>query len=164
MISHALIPLDGSPLAEKALVAARQVLKSDGRFTLVTAISPSHLPQFGPRDETADNNVLLDSTGMRARDYMDRMAHNLRLHGYQVEIEILHGEPADVILRVAEEKRADMIVMSTHGRSGLSRVLFGSVTLKVLGAALMPVLIVPNREREEVPDTPLPSTDPGLAI
>jgi nucleotide-binding universal stress UspA family protein len=94
---------------------------------------------------------------------MDRMAHNLRLHGYQVEIEIAHGEPADVILYVAEEKRVDMIIMSTHGRSGLSRVLFGSVTLKVLSAALMPVLIVPNREREEVTDSALPATDPGLA-
>ena len=44
-----------------------------------------------------------------------------------------------------------MVVMSTHGRSGLSRFLFGSITLKVLQAGTIPVLVIPNREREEVP-------------
>ena len=58
-----------------------------------------------------------------------------------------------------------MIVMSTHGRSGLSRVLFGSVTLKVLENALMPVLVVPNRERVEVAEkVEATAADPGLAL
>ena len=157
MIQHILIPLDGSQLAEKALPAGRQILKSDGRITLVTAITSSHLPQFLPHDE-----VMAESR-RRADEYLEHAAQNLRLQGYTVELETAIGEAAEVILHIAEEKRAEMIVMSTHGRSGLSRVLFGSVTLKVLASALTPVLIVPNREREEVREPSLPAVGTDLA-
>ncbi len=155
MINQILIPLDGSQSAEKALSAVKQVLRTDGRIFLVTAVSvaPQHADQV---QHGNDGNI---------QAYMSRVGKNLQLKGYQVEVEIVQGHPAEVILKLAEEHMVDMIVMSTHGRSGLSRVLFGSVTLKVLENALMPVLVVPNRERVEVTEkVESTAADPGLAL
>lgn len=155
MINQVLIPLDGSHSAEIALSAVKQVLRSDGRIFLLTAISVP--PQQA--DKVPHNN-----DGSIAH-YMQRIAKNLQLQGYHVEVEMVQGHPAEVILKTAEEHLVDMVIMSTHGRSGLSRVLFGSVTLKVLENALMPVLVVPNRERQEAREkVENTAIDPGLAI
>jgi nucleotide-binding universal stress UspA family protein len=155
MINQVLIPLDGSHSAEIALAAIKQVLRTDGRVFLMTALSvPPQQAEKVPHNH--DGNIAA---------YMQRIAKNLQLQGYHVEVEIVQGHPAEVILKLAEEHLVDMIIMSTHGRSGLSRVLFGSVTLKVLENALMPVLVVPNRERAEARDkAENTAIDPGLAI
>lgn len=154
MIHHVLIPLDGSQLAETALPVARQILKPNGHITLVTALTSRHVTSFDDTASFAEQDAtFVESTLPRAHNYMDRIASDLKLRGYEVNIEIVPGHPADVILHMAEKLRADMVVMSTHGRSGLSRVLFGSITLKVLGESHVPVLVVPNRQREEDPET-----------
>ena len=147
MIHHVLVPLDGSQLAETALPIARQVVKTNGRITLVTAVE----------DDSAPESAL-----SRAEDYMEHTASDLKLRGYEVEIEIINGQPAEVIIQLAEKYRVDMVIMSTHGRSGLRRVLFGSITLKVLEESLVPVLVVPSRQREETPDTEV-QLGPSLA-
>lgn len=154
MINRVLVPLDGSQLAEKALPVTRQVVKAGGEIILLTAAhdaAPSiNLDPDAP--VLTENAAYVQSTPPRAHDYLEHIGKNLQLNGYQVSIEVMGGEPADLIIAVAEQRRVDMIIMSTHGRSGLSRVLFGSITLKVLETASMPVLVVPNREREESPE------------
>jgi nucleotide-binding universal stress UspA family protein len=166
MIHHVLVPLDGSQLAEKALAAARQVVRSGGQITLITAVP--HIPaapvpasgtmdtEYQYRDDFSQVRNVLNHT----RDYLENTAQKLRLQGYQVSIEVKAGEPAEAIIGLAEKLHVDMVVMSTHGRSGLSRFLFGSITLKVLEAASVPVLVIPNREREEVQE-PAISQDKG---
>jgi nucleotide-binding universal stress UspA family protein len=62
------------------------------------------------------------------------------------EVEVAMGQPADTIVRVAQERGADLIVMSTHGRTGLQHVLMGSVAEKVVRLAPCPVLTVKRRE------------------
>ena len=145
--------LDGSKLAETALPVARQVIKANGHITIVTALTSSHISSYEDLDALPETDAtFLESTLPRAKEYMEHVAKDLKLRGFEVDVEIVPGHPADVILRLAELRHAEMIIMSTHGRSGLSRVLFGSITLKVLGEAHVPVLVVPNRQREEVPD------------
>lgn len=168
MIHYVLIPLDGSKLAEKAIPVARQVVQSGGHITLMTAL-PGQSQGYYPTDETPDmpeqDAAYLHAAKPQAQDYMDRIAQNLRLQGYDVDVHIVPGDPALAIVQTAERLRTEMIVMSTHGRSGLSRFLFGSVTLKVLSESAIPVLIVPNREREEVEEpAPAPETGPSLAV
>jgi len=63
----------------------------------------------------------------------------------QAEVMVGEGSAAEDILRVAEQKRPDLIVMATHGRTGVQRLLLGSVTEKVVRAASCPVLAVPSR-------------------
>ncbi len=163
MIHHVLIPLDGSRLAETALPVARQVLNNTGHITLVTALTSSPISRYDDLDELAEDDAhFLESTLPRARDYMEHTAKDLKLRGYETDIEIVPGQPAEVILQLAAQRRVEMIIMSTHGRSGLSRVLFGSITLKVLGESHVPVLVVPNRQREEAADTEI-QMGPSLA-
>jgi nucleotide-binding universal stress UspA family protein len=170
MINHVLIPLDGSQLAEKALDAAKQVLRQQGRMTLVTAVSHPTPPLYPYPSADVVHEIqsdieYMENANTEMQEYLDRVAKNLTLNGYSVEIEIVQGEASDVIVERAETLRADIIVMSTHGHSGLERLLFGSVTNRVLGAAYCPVLVVPNRERVSVVEpTTVPSSDPSPAV
>ena len=82
----------------------------------------------------------------RAEDYLAIAAEDLRKENIMIQIEILqssayHGV-ADAILDYAQNSRADLIIMSTHGRSGISRWTFGSVTDKVIRHSKVPVLTV----------------------
>lgn len=170
MINHVLIPLDGSQLAEKTLDAAKQVLKPQGRITLVSAVQHPQPPlyPYPAADivrEIQEDIEHMEHASPETREYLERIAKNLTLNGYSVEIEVVGGEPSEVIVERAETLRVDMIVMSTHGRSGLDRLLFGSVTNRVLGAAYCPVLVVPNRERVPVSETDVaPASDPSSAV
>ena len=169
MINHVLVPLDGSQFAEKALPVARQVIKSGGHIILLTAITSPAPPVYAyPSSEVMheieDDMEYLKEAQPHAQEYMERVAQKLRLQGYEVSIEVVTGDPASAIIHAAEHLHVEMVIMSTHGRSGLSRFLFGSVTLKVLSECPIPVLVIPNREREEVEEpAPAPGTGPTLA-
>ena len=78
----------------------------------------------------------------KAMDYLERNAEALRSKGAVVQIKVRTGEAADEINNAADEVNADLVAMSTHGRSGLSRWAFGSVTAKVLRGGKIPVLMV----------------------
>jgi nucleotide-binding universal stress UspA family protein len=158
MLKHVLIPLDGSPVAEKALDMARRVLAPDGKVTLLTAIQRPEPPVYAypsadVLDEIERETEMMANAHPEATSYLERMATNLKLNGVQnVEVELGDGDPADLIVDRAFKLGVEAIVMCTHGRSGLNRLLFGSVTQKVLNATPCPVLVVPNREQQRVED------------
>jgi nucleotide-binding universal stress UspA family protein len=159
MFSHVLIPLDGSPLAEKAVDYVKHIVRPQGKVTLLTAVS-TPLVEASPQVPSDKGD------GIQA--YMETIASRLKLNGFEVQIEIRAGEPAAVIGDLALHLSLDAIIMSTHGRSGLERVLFGSVTSQVLNMTPCPVLVIPNRERqrveEEIPAAgEAPDLTPGLA-
>ncbi|MBZ0292810.1 MAG: universal stress protein [Anaerolineae bacterium] len=154
MLNHILVPLDGSILAEKAVENAKHILRPDGQFTLVTAVQlPSPLsayPSSGILQEGGEEILLVENMASSARDYLIHLTKNLRLKGYQATYEVHSGDPASLIVECATRLQVDAITMSTHGRSGINRWLFGSVTLRVLSTAACPVFVIPNRERVEV--------------
>jgi nucleotide-binding universal stress UspA family protein len=78
----------------------------------------------------------------QAQRYLDRIAKQLETKGIKVRTKILLGNPAEEISFYAEDQRCDLVIMASHGRSGLSRWSHGSVTDKVLRAACVPILIV----------------------
>lgn len=164
MINHVLVPLDGSQLAEKALPIARQVVRSGGQITLLSAVHDMDLNLLDMSETGAETSAAfanVQSTMRRIQEYLEHIGKNLQLQGYQVAVEVAGGEPADAIIQYAEKLHADMIIMSTHGRSGLSRLLFGSITLKVLEASAIPIVVVPNRERIETAE---PEINPETGI
>ena len=152
MLKHVLVPLDGSELAEKALPYAKEIIAPDGKVTLLSVID---VPEYaisafysaGVVPETTNRQIMMDNMIPQTHDYLVSVGNQL---GENITIchEVVIGEAATSIVEVAEKQEVEAIVMSTHGRSGLGRWIFGSVTNKVLGAVHCPVFVVPNRKEE----------------
>ncbi|WP_420631525.1 universal stress protein [Candidatus Leptofilum sp.] len=142
MFNHLLVPLDGSELAEAALPLATAVAKKFGsRITLVSAV---HLPYYvGDGLDFAEvYGDISQNMEDEAKTYLQAKQRELITAGFHVDIEIVIGQPpAEAILQTAVNKVADTIVMSTHGRGGVMRWVFGSVADKVLRNADVPILL-----------------------
>jgi nucleotide-binding universal stress UspA family protein len=78
----------------------------------------------------------------RITDYLNRTGETLKSKGLSVNIVVTSGNAAEEILKISDKINADLIAMSTHGRSGLRRMAFGSITDKVLHGSKIPVLMV----------------------
>lgn len=149
--SHMLIPLDGSAQAEEILEPALALgMPFDATYTLVQAINPPVLG-YAPAAQTVtlDEQILEEWRGM-AQEYLDQLAQRLRSQGQQVDTHVLIGPPAMTILDYVYDHPVDLIAMATHGRSGVSRMLLGSVADKVVRGAGVPVLL--RRPAAEVAD------------
>ena len=79
-------------------------------------------------------------------NHLEGMADEIGKKRIFTRFETIIGDPATVISEAAERLAVDAIVMSTHGRSGIGRFLFGSVTYKILETRICPVFVVPNKE------------------
>jgi nucleotide-binding universal stress UspA family protein len=149
MLNRVLIPLDGSELAERAISYGKQILEPEGQIILLTVIeipervSMAFYPAISP--VPADERMIEDQFIPHAEAYLYEQADTLRDEGLNVHTVTVVDEPAAAIIRKADEFGVDAIVMSTHGRSGLGRWLFGSVTSKVLSVAEVPVFVVPGK-------------------
>ncbi len=150
MLKHVLVPLDGSKLAEDALKHALDLLGSGGKITLISAVDVPEVPIYGyyPPTTVPDYESAKDDLLPQAKTYLQGIAAGLTDKGVTIATEAEVGEPAHVITEFAQKLHVDAIVMSTHGRSGLSRWLFGSVTNKVLSAKPCPVYVVPSHPAE----------------
>ena len=141
MFKKILIPLDGSETAEAILPFAQEIAKNtQGQIVLVTAVQ-----QTGVWDATLSLQVL-DKEEQAAADYVKTKAAAL---GPNVTSRVTRGEAAEAILTVAEDEKADLIGISTHGRSGLSRWLFGSTATKILESSPVPVLFLHPKKGED---------------
>jgi len=137
-----LIPLDGSPLAEKALEVAEPLALAGGLELLLLRVVPVAPPLVveGRMIMTADEVAAMERRD--AEVYLAMVAAGLRARGLRVRRLLRVGDPARAILAAAEAERATLIAMATHGRGGLGRLLFGSVTARVMRASPIPVLTV----------------------
>ncbi len=165
MLNHVLIPLDGSPLAETALPEAKRILAANGRMTLVIAVDTPQLPFYGLDASAAmiaPSPNEIDGTMKHAHAYLEKVAAELKAQGYHVDTEVQVGEAATVIVETALKHRVDAIAICTHGHSGITRWLFGSVTSKVLGSAHCPIYVIPSLRKEEVPQAVL-NTAPAVS-
>lgn len=139
-----LVPLDGSALAESALSPALDLIAgTDAEVWLVQAVE---IPELWGEEfisaETMASLPSLEEQEIQARAYLEKVAGALQAQGHRAHIHVESGHPANVIASVAAAQTIDTIVMSTHGRSGLSRWVFGSVAEKVMRLVDCPVLLV----------------------
>ncbi len=138
MFERILIPLDGSELAESVLIQVRQLLKRrEAELLLLRVVTL-------PPSTEADAGLPLDHMKASAEEYLRKTTSRLATEGIRVRSKVVEGFPANQILEVAQEEQATLIAMSTHGRTGLSRWVFGSVTEKVLRSSPIPVLAIPS--------------------
>lgn len=143
MFRHVLIPLDGSSRAEQVLpVAARLARASGGTITLLRVLNISQdvltygigAPFITPGD--------LEEDLRKVKDYLDQLCLREELSGIAIQTLAIAGTPAAVIIAEAEEQASDLIVISSHGYTGVKRWLLGSVAEQVAHHALAPVLIL----------------------
>ena len=141
------VPLDASPFAEQALDQA-QLLASAMNATLhlVSVVPPPHyIPVFRKMETVSVMKALLQREMERRTHYLEQRAELLREQGLLVQTHVATGHPAEEILRLSTQHQHTLLVMSTHGRSGLQRLFLGSVAMKVVQGAQVPVLLVRGR-------------------
>ncbi len=158
MYSRVLVPLDGSPLSQQVLPYVRLVAKAlQLPVELMSAFSP--VPE-----ELADpqHGLYIDQLATTFREQAHKDLHpievSLQDSGFAVSTTVREGDAASRIVDEAEKQPDTLIAMSTHGRSGISRWVMGSVTDKVLHATTSPMMIIRCRPEESVaPDVKLSS-------
>lgn len=150
MFKRILVPLDGSERAERALpVAARLARASGGSIVLLRAVtSPIDFAWYAMESPMFMQEGI-DADMARAAEYLASVADSLELAGIEIKTEVLPGDPALSIFPVVRAFQADLIVMCSHGYSGRTRWVLGSVSQKVVRHSPVPVLIL--REDGSVP-------------
>jgi nucleotide-binding universal stress UspA family protein len=156
-----LIPLDGSdfsrqilphvsrffPVSQCELVLVRVAPHPSGNVGLPPRASEAGVPMYeSERDVLANAHPVyasqeIESTMATLKNELHVEAVRLEEAGYRVTSNIRFGDPAKEIADAADEADADMIAMTTHGRSGLNRLIFGSVAEKVMRNAKIPVMV-----------------------
>lgn len=141
MYRRALVPLDGSTIAE-AIVPF--ILEIAGPLDMEVALLRVILPTPPVMVEGGGAMVVDDVEQLRARaeEYLASVATGLHARGVRATTQVRFGNAVDEILAGAREAEADLIAMTTHGRGGLGRLLFGSVAEAVLRQAETPVFLM----------------------
>jgi adenylylsulfate kinase len=144
MFENILLATDGSPHAEEALAYARGLaLRDDAQVIVVLAFEPvpTHLGEPWQGRVTARHVAA-------GQEVADDAAQKLQEAGVDVIVEVLEGPPADAILKAADVRECDLIVMGSRGHGTLASLLLGSVSHRVLAHARAPVLIVKATEEK----------------
>lgn len=143
------ILLDGSELAESVLPhveAISEYQTSMQNVVLLRVCEPPSMPSYYPPNVPAMPAEFIRSTmeseKAAAEKYLVQIARKMNETGFSVSSEVLSGNPAEEIIRYTDEHTCSLIVMSTHGRSGLTRWVYGSVTERILAKASSPVLLI----------------------
>ncbi len=158
MYKKILVPLDGSKLAECALPHVEELARGCGaeEIILVSATervqaqvrAPEARELYHSREDPGvqrggiETTVSFGKKEKQAQRYLERVAKKLKATGVKVRVDVLCWPPADSIASYAANNDVDVIVMSSHGRSGVSRWTHGSVAERVFRASCVPVLMI----------------------
>jgi nucleotide-binding universal stress UspA family protein len=145
MYEKILVPLDGSALAERALLHAAGIARGTRAEILLLQAIYAPLPVV-PEPVLLAEGKMIEEAAKATSEYLERIGSQLREGGHRVRTMVEESPPADAILRVADREMVDLIIMSTHGRSGLSRLMMGSIAESVLRNTHRTVMLVkPDR-------------------
>lgn len=149
MFQRILVPLDGSARAERAIpLAARLARASGGSITLFRALSfPPELVSYIAFEPIAIS-PFVNIERAKARDYLDHLAQTSLLTGIPVETEAVVMDIAPAILTAIDEHHSDLVVMSSHGYTGMKHWVMGSIAEKMARLSPVPILM----QRDESPD------------
>jgi nucleotide-binding universal stress UspA family protein len=141
MYNKLLVTLDGSPFAEYVLAHATTVAKGCAvpEVWLLRVVEPM------PIGEGVTQEFIYKVYGERekvAKEYLEAIAKGLREQGLTVNTAVTQGQPADEIVDFTVKHGIDLVIMATHGRSGVGRWVFGSVSDRVVREAKVPLLLI----------------------
>lgn len=130
MFKRILVPLDGSATAEQALPHAQAMARQFGSHLILLRVTKTK-PSTQDREERVK--------------YLNDWVSRLQTEGLSAEAQLEEGDPAQIIVDEAESEKVDLVVMCSHGRSGLSRWVYGSVAERVLNNVHCPLFFVRNQ-------------------
>jgi len=152
MYKKIMVPLDGSELAECVLPHVETFISGCqvGVIVLVRVIEPSPLTYRGAYVTSADDLMKIDASTRKieeerknnASEYLKGVVSRLKPDGVKFQTEVLVGKAADSLVDYVEATDVDLILIATHGRSGVSRWVRGSIADRILRASRVPVLMV----------------------
>ncbi len=148
-----LVPIDFSDCSRKALQYAVPLARQFGSRLLLVHVMPVHYfvgSEFGPVDVPVPEQEMRENSE-RA---LERLAREEIAGAVPVATRVCRGQPVQEIVAVAREAGVDLILLSTHGHTGLKHVLLGSVAENVVRYAPCPVLVVREHQREFVAPSP----------
>ena len=146
MYKHILIPTDGSELASHAVTQGLSLAKAVGAKVSLIVVEPPfdafHIRESRSRHLDEEFQKHSEHARKHADAVLTVAADKAKASGVQCEtLQVEHEHPYQAIIKAASDKGCDLIVMASHGRSGISAILLGSVTSKVLTHTKMPVLV-----------------------
>jgi nucleotide-binding universal stress UspA family protein len=143
MFQRILVPLDGSERAERVLpIAGRIARATDGTVILMQVVNfPAEYVQY-LAETKAFTTTLLDVEQTQAQNYLKNLTTSDDLDGVTKAVSVVRGAPAVAILAVVHEQQADLIVISSHGRTGFKGWALGNVAMKVARHSPVPVLVL----------------------
>ena len=136
MYKNVLVAVDGSATAEAILPFILQIAGPLDLNIILLRVNPPAVP------------TKEDAAHMMAEVYLSQLATDIASKGLRVKTMVLEGTPAETIVAAAREANVDLIAMTTHGRTGPSRLLFGSVAESVLREAQVPVMLLKQTQRD----------------
>lgn len=146
-----LVPLDGSSVSEQVLPIVTMLARGLGsRVALLRVLETDALPTTLDPDQQLKLDQLVAQAQERSLEYLQSLQARLQGDGVEATTDVLPGSPAEAIVFLAHSLGADLIAMCTHGRSGLERLIWGSVAEKVLQTADCGLLLVRGQEGSEL--------------
>ena len=145
MYQHIMAPLDGSELAECVLPHVEAIAAGCNvtTVTLVMVVPPLHMYGGAETRISPEERKHLEEDSVEvATGYLEEKAQLLRDKGVLVEVKVLFGNILDELVDYINQNGVDLIIIATHGRSGVSRLFLGSVADRLLRQAPVPVLMV----------------------
>ena len=145
MYDSILVPLDGSKRAEAILPHVEELTRSSrAKVVLLTAIEQKvYVSAEGVPSQPDPNEV--EARAKKAESYLAELTDSLRQQDINTEYRVVYGPAVEAITTVAEEEKAGLIAIASHGRTGLSRVFYGSITAGLLQAVDRPLLLIRSR-------------------
>ena len=149
MYKKIMVPLDGSDLAECVFVHVEAIITSfkSKEVVLVRVVNPVRLPISVPAQGnfgfTEKDRHQLDANRKKAaKEYLEKTTASLNIPGTVINYDVLEGNPANMLADYAAENEMDLIVIASHGRSGISRWVMGSVAERIVRTSCVPVMMV----------------------
>ena len=139
-------PTDFSPASRAAFARAVAEARASRGQLLVVHVLSTVLPFVGDEYVSPQTYAdVLQTVRLHGQKQLDKLVARAKTAGVRVRGLLLEGAAADAIVRTARARRADVIVMGTHGRTGFTRMLMGSVAARVIGTAPCPVLTIKGK-------------------
>jgi len=152
-----LLPLDGSAFSEAPIPSIEELTKGTETELVLTVVSePPPVPSYGDRPINPTwekhRDALWAETQRQASEYLKKVKTKLEKQGMKIKAQVIPGElgrVAESIVQAGKKEKVDLIAMTTHGRSGISRWVYGSVANRIVEQSVQPVLLIrPSRPEE----------------
>ncbi|MCD7782093.1 MAG: universal stress protein [Methanosphaera sp.] len=155
MYKKILLPTDGSKNSEKAIQHAVTVADKDGsEITILNVVDSVYLTGLPEEDIITQSEMILEEESKKITQHVSNIIqeyadeNGINVSNITLTPKTVEGNAADIILKVSEEEKMDIVVIASSGKHMLDRFLLGSVTEKAVRHSKVPILIVPNKKIE----------------